>query len=100
MRLRHRVRALSCLQGMMDPESNEVCWTTVRLLAVRALTPPDPEDRALCLTARETPLGAWLPRLAGLARKGGPGDLQDARTRRNPPIPLRRHGAHTFGVPK
>jgi hypothetical protein len=100
MPVRHRVRALSCLRDMMNPESIEAAGQRSGHLPSGQLRPLIPRIWPRVLPLEELRSVPGFSRLTGLARKGGPGDLQEARSRRNPPIPLRRHGAHTFGVPQ
>jgi hypothetical protein len=49
------------------------------------LRPSGPRTGALCFTARQARSVPGIPRLARPARKGGCGDLQDARTRNDTP---------------
>ena len=67
--------------GILKTELIEAAGIAVRSLVGQGSGDPWHRGPETGFAARETPLGAWLLRLAGLARKGGPGDLQDARTR-------------------
>lgn len=90
--------SLSLLAGILNTELIEAAGIAVRSLAGQGSYAPWHRGPETGFAARQAPLGAWLPRLAGLARKGGPGDLQDARTRRNPQLCAVM--APFLGVPK
>jgi hypothetical protein len=91
---------MSPLAGILRTELIEAAGQRFGLSPPEAVTPLGTEDRTPCFTARETRSVPGIPRLARPARKGGCGDLQDARTRYVTPPSLcvvydaRAQGAH------